>query len=89
MRMSSESLTPREYEEYQQSKEMWELGAAHAKEMKQLDIELAKLEAKWSSWLRIPKYIILMPVYFVFGIAYIVAQKYDKELPEQYWKLFK
>lgn len=41
-----EQLTPREYELYEQQKEMWALQAEHLERIKQLDIEAAKLEAR-------------------------------------------
>jgi hypothetical protein len=85
MRSFSDQLTPREYEEYNQQKEMWQLGADHAKEMKQLDIEVMKLEAKWSSWMRIPLKIVLLPVYILFGIAFCIAQITKKDMPDEFW----
>lgn len=87
MRMSSDQLTSREYEEYNQQKEMFELGAAHSEKLKDKEIELAKIEAKWSSWLRIPITIIKLPVFFVFGIAFCIAQITKQKMPDEFWQL--
>ena len=89
MRQSNENITSREYEEWQHDKEVWEATAAHQVRLKEMDIELAKLEAKWASWLKIPKLIILLPVYVVFGLAFCIAQITKQEMPEQFWNLLK
>lgn len=88
MRMISDELSPREWAEYNNSKEMWELQAAHSKEMKLLDIEVQKLEAKWSSWMKIPITIITLPVRILFVIPLSIYAATKQEVPEQLWKFF-
>jgi len=85
MQSAGDQLTPREYEQYNQQKEMWELQRAHAVEMKQLEIEVMKLEAKWRAWLKLPVVIITLPIRFLFGIAYIVAVARKTELGDNFW----
>lgn len=80
-----DQLSPREYEEFNQRKEMFEMQAQHELAVKDKEIALATLEAKWSSWLRIPLFIIMLPVRFLFGIAYIVAVSRKFELGDRFW----
>lgn len=118
MRQFSDQLSAREYAEYEQQKEMWELGAAHAKEMKhlevngkieeikarleashddriskermkQLEVDLAILEAKWASWIRLPLFIIMLPVRFVVAFAIPISVITKTELPETFWRFMK
>ena len=70
------TMTAREYEEFNMRKE-------HA--VKDKEIALATLEAKWNSWLRIPLFIVMLPVRVLLGIAYIVAVARKYELPDRYW----
>lgn len=83
--MSSNELTPREYELFNQRKEEFEMQSAHSKEMKQLELEIEKLEAKWSSWLKIPITIVKLPVLILFAIAYICSVFMKQEMPEEFW----
>lgn len=80
-----DKLTPREYEMHNQRKEMFELEAQHQVVMQQLDIEVRKIEARWTSLLRLPVIIITLPVRFVMAIAYVVAVAKKFELGENFW----
>lgn len=82
-------LTPREsymleYEKEQEKRQM-EYGAA----MRDKDIELAKMEAKWSAWLRLPTIIIKLPLLLILGIAYIVHAIRGIEPSDNFWNLLK
>lgn len=81
-----ETMTAREREDFEQQKRLYEMQSAHSIEIKKLDLELAKQEAKWSSWLKIPIFIILLPVKILFGIAFIFSVFTKKELPPEFWK---
>lgn len=83
---NSAELTPREYTIMQHDKEMLERQMQHAKDMKQLEIELQRLEAKWSAWLRIPMILITLPVRILFVIPLTVYAITKQEVPEFYHK---
>lgn len=87
MRSFSEELTPREWAQHNNEKEMLELQMAHAKEMKRLEIELQTLEAKWATWIRIPLVIITLPVRFLAIIPLSIYAATKQEVPEFYKKL--
>lgn len=89
MRSVQSELSKREYEEWQHEREVWEATAAHQIALKQLDLDLARLEAKWSSWLRIPLTIIKLPVYLLFGVAFIMSVIVKYDLPEDFWRFLK
>ena len=83
---SSEQLTPREWAQYNNEKEMWELQRAHAVEMKQLEIEVMKLEAKWRAWIKLPVIIITLPVRVIMAVAYCIAVARKTELGDSFWQ---
>lgn len=76
------SLTPREAEQMAYEKEMFEKQAAF--QLRQLE-----LEAKWTSWLRIPVTIIKLPVYCLMAIGFIVGVAVKKDMPDDFWKLMR
>lgn len=82
-------MTSREYEIFNQRKEMFELEAQHAIQMKELEIEVQKIEAKWSSLLRLPVLIITLPVRIVLAVAFCIAVARKHELSEPFWNYMK
>lgn len=72
----------------------------HALAMKELEIklmhekytaevELKRLEAKWSSWLKIPITIVKLPIFMLFAIAYCIAVIRRVDPPKNYWNYLK
>lgn len=86
---TSSTLTPREYETMNYEKEMWEKQAAHAIEIKKLDIEASKLEAKITAWFKIPLAILRLPLYILFVIPLSIYAITKQPIPEEYWHLLK
>ena len=84
-----ETLTPRELMEYEQHKEMFQAEAEYRLALKDKEMELARLEGKWSSWLRIPITLIKLPVYLVLAVAYCIAVARKHEVSEDFWRLLK
>lgn len=82
-------MTAREREEFEQEKAYIELQIASNLELKRLEVEALKLETKWSTLLKVPLTIIKLPVYVLFGIAYIVSTVTKKDMPEEFWKFLK
>jgi hypothetical protein len=91
-------LTPRESIILEHDTEEQRLAREHAVRMKQLelelarekhaaDIELKKLEAKWSSWLRIPITIVKLPIYLILSFGYLLDSIRGNEPSRDYWKL--
>lgn len=91
-------ITPREYTEHDWRVEEFEKQAAHVTHLKELDleilreqhkaeIELRTLEAKWTSWLKIPLMIIKLPMLIILAIAYIFAIAFNYQPPKRFWDL--
>lgn len=82
----SGQLTPQEmaYE-----REMFDKQTAFQLKIKELELEVAKIEARWGSWLKLPGMIIKLPLYVLLGIAYIVSMITKKEVPKEFWDLLK
>lgn len=87
--VENEQLTPKEHMLLEAERDEARLAREHAVTMKRLDIELAKLEAKWNSWLKIPMTIIRLPISFVLAIGYIAAVIRKQEPSERFWAYFK
>lgn len=84
-----EQLTPREYAEQEHEKTMFDKQAEYNIEIKKLELEATKLEAKFSSWLKIPITIIKLPLLIILGISYCIAVAKNKELSENFWDYLK
>lgn len=89
MRTMREQLTPREFEEFNQQKEMFELQARQQLALKDREIELARLEAKWSAWLKLPLVIITLPVRVLFAFGYLVHAVRKTEPSEAFWRFMR
>lgn len=87
-------LTPREFAIMEAEQEDARLGREHmiamkamelnlARENHQADIKVKELDSKWSSWLKIPRLIILLPVLVPLAIAY----GFKREAPKKFWDL--
>ena len=82
-------VTDEEFEQHQWEVEEREKLFEHQARMKQMDIELAKLDAKWSSWLKLPLRLIMLPVYLLFGVGYCIHAITKKEPSDNFWRLMK
>jgi hypothetical protein len=80
--------------------EEFNMQATHAQRMKELEmqsnervknaeLELARIEARWLSWLRIPITVVKLPVYLMFAIAYCIAVARKHEPSEEFWRLLR
>lgn len=92
-------LSPRESMLMEHDTEERRLGREHAVRIKELELELArenhranielkKLEAKWSSWLKIPVLIIKLPVLILLSFGYWLDSIRGSEPSKDFWKLF-
>lgn len=98
MMVENGEMTPRESLQHSWEVENFEKQAAHAIQMKEMElaikrednqakIELKRLEAKWSSWLRLPSLIIRLPLYVILGIAYCISVAKKYEPSKRFWDL--
>ncbi len=87
MRQIRETLTPREQQEQDYQKEMVRLQMQHEKELTAMDIEVRKMEASFSVWLKIPILILSLPIKALLVIPLCIYAVRGKEVPEHLWKL--
>lgn len=86
----NEELTSREFAVQEHEKEMAELQFKHDVDVKKLELEVARVEAKWSSWLRIPVTLIKLPVYCLLAVGFIITSfREDKEPGQNFWDVIK
>lgn len=83
------SFSPRELETMRYEAERADKEMAYGMDMKKMDIEVQKLETKFSSLLRIPIIIIKLPLLLLLGVAYITHSIKGTEPSENFWKLLK
>lgn len=84
-----DTLTPRELEDMNFQREMTGKAQIHAENIKKLDIEASKIEARITAWFKIPLTIIKLPLYLLFVIPLTVYAVRGKEVPPQYWTFLK
>lgn len=84
-----EVMTEREREEFDQQKIMFDLQAQYNKEIKDKELEIERLEAKWASWTRLPVFLIMLPVRMVMAFGYIVLAIRGKEPGDNFWKFMR
>lgn len=91
-------MTPKETLAHAWRVEEFEKQAEFQIKLKELDIQfqreahegelaLKELEAKWRSLLKLPIYILRLPLLPFFGIAYICSMFTKKEMPKRFWDL--
>lgn len=83
------NLTPKEREELNWEKEATHLQIQYAEKVKEMDLELRRLEVKWTSLFRLPQMLLLLPVRLVLSLAVPIAAVSGKELPKEYWEFLK
>lgn len=83
---NNDQITPREQFTMEYEKEQIATQMAHQKEMRLLELEVMKLEAKWSSWLKLPITIIKLPVLIVMAIGYCIAIARKHEPSDNFWR---
>lgn len=77
------ALTPREREEFEQEKEAAAIQTAYNLQSKEMDVEIARIENRWT---KLPMLLIKLPVFILFGIAFIIAVSANRELPKEFWR---
>lgn len=82
-------MTPREYQEFENEKTLAEMQIDYNLKVKAMELEVAKIEAKWTVLYKIPLMIIKLPVAILFGIAVIFSTVTKVELPQQFWDYLK
>lgn len=87
MRTQSDELTPREWAEFNNEKEILKMQMDHARTLKELEIEVQKLEARWSSWLKLPLALIKLPVRLLLIIPLSIYAGRKQEVPQELWNL--
>lgn len=86
---TSAELTPRELETMRHDKDILQMQIDHEHNKKRLDLQLAIVEAKWASWLKIPVTIIKLPLFVLLGVAYICSMFTKRDMPEDFWRLLR
>jgi len=81
-----EQMTDREREEFEQEKTAAQISGDYHLKAKEMELEVAKLEAKWSSWLKLPIIIITLPVRILFALGFVVCMARKSEPSEAFWE---
>jgi hypothetical protein len=84
-----EALTAREREELNWEKESAAMQLEYAEKVKQMDLEVRKIEAKWTQVFRIPLEIIKLPVRLVLAFAIPISAITHTTLPKEFWEFMK
>jgi len=79
---SQDKITPREAQEYEWQKEMFDKQAELSIKLKELEIDNLKIESKFTAWFSIPLRIIKLPVMVVLAFGLVVYAVRGIEPPE-------
>lgn len=80
-----ESLTDREREEFEQEKTIAELQAEYQLKFKQMEIDLERVQTRWTQVFRLPFAILMLPVRFMFGLGYIAHAIRGSQPNDKFW----
>jgi hypothetical protein len=83
------NLTPKERAELEWEKESTHLQVDYAQRMKELELEVKKLEVKWTQVFRLPQMVLLLPVKILASLAIPISVITKKDLPDAYWEFMK
>jgi hypothetical protein len=84
-----EDLTPRERAEMDWEKEATRLQVEYAEKIKQMDLEVRKIEAKWTQLFKLPMAIVGLPIRFVMAFAIPISVITKKELSKEFWEFIR
>lgn len=83
------NLTPRERAELDWEKESAKMQVEYAQTIKEMDLEVRRLEVKWTQLFRLPTAIILLPVKLIMALAIPISVITKHELPKAYWEFLR
>lgn len=78
-------MSQRERDEFEQDKIMAEMQSEHSLKLKRMEVEVAKIEAHWTSLFKLPLAIIMLPVRVLLAIAYIISMFTKHPQPDEFW----
>jgi uncharacterized protein YtpQ (UPF0354 family) len=84
-----ETLTPRERAELDWEREYAKLQVEYGTKVQELDLEVRKLEAKWSSLLKLPLAVVLLPVKLIMALAIPIAAITKHDLSDKFWEFMR
>lgn len=61
----------------------------YAEKIEQLNLEVRKIEAKWTQLFRLPLAIVALPIKLVMALAIPISVITKQELPEAFWSFLK
>lgn len=83
---ATDSLTAREIEQFEQEKELAILQADYQVKYKAMELDLKRIETKWTQVFRLPFAVILLPVKLVFALGYIGHAVRGTQPSEKFWE---
>jgi hypothetical protein len=84
-----ETLTPRERAELDWEKESARMQMEYAEKVQQLELEVRKLEVKWTQLFRLPLAILTLPIKLIMALAIPIAAITKHDLSDKFWELLK
>jgi hypothetical protein len=82
-------LSPRERAELDWEKEAARLQITYNETIKQMDLDLKKLEVKWTQLFRLPLAILTLPIKLVMSLAIPISVVTKKDLPDKFWEFMR
>ena len=87
--LTHDELTNRERQQMEFEQQMFDRQSEHTQKVKAMELEVAKIEAKWSNIYRLPLTLVKLPLYVVLGISVCIAVACKRDVPEQLYDLLR
>lgn len=84
-----ETLTPRERAELDWEKESARMQIDYAEKVQAMELEIKKLETKWTQLFRIPEALLRLPIKLILSLAIPISVITKHDLPEKFWEYLK
>lgn len=84
-----EVLTPRERAELDWEKESAAMQIAHAEKISEMNLEIRRMETRWTQLFKLPMAIIWLPIRVVMAFAIPISVITKRELPEKFWEFMR
>lgn len=57
--------------------------------VRQMELDVLKIENRWSALLKAPLTIIKLPMYVIMAVGYCIAMARNHDVSKEFWNLFK
>jgi hypothetical protein len=84
-----QDITPAESTRHTWDEENSRLAREYDLKVRQMELEVMKVEARFNNWFKIPLVVLKLPVYVIMGIGYCIAMARKHEPSDNFWSFLR